>query len=496
MQQIATRLRCDPTDYAKQQQLKKDRAKQLREQRQHGLFSDEHTFSPKVNQRTRNQSSPPVSREGFERVVKSDSMTFHNSDRNNNYPELLDASGDDVDALENLSRKYLNRAPHQQMASLHLRPPKEEHDSLFKEVKRATGREIADLPIKEKLVPPPKRIHTGPCLRNSSCGCPKCDAGFPSSSYVNNVNAEALSLCQREPRMGLSGYRQNDCSANEMGNSLALLKSRMSRRKARSAPTNKTSLFVEKNIPSAVVHSARLPLSSPISSDAPSQPPRQNIASRRAPVQPVMTNKNLTENFQANSSTFTGFNLPEELDEYADGTEEMEQCHNCNRKFNPASFQKHRKICEKVFSGQRKVFNMAAKRLEGTEAEKVLKEAKSNKKNSGLSNTPMSAMEIPIKVKNAADWKQKSDMFRNAMKASREVSKALKEGKELPPMQPSAPDPSLIQCEYCSRRFNEKAAERHINFCREKSQRDIIKGGAKRVPAAKPGSRAASSRKR
>jgi hypothetical protein len=47
MQQPATRLRCDPTDYAKRQQEKKERAKELREQRQRGVFSDDHTFTPK-----------------------------------------------------------------------------------------------------------------------------------------------------------------------------------------------------------------------------------------------------------------------------------------------------------------------------------------------------------------------------------------------------------------------------------------------------------------
>ncbi|KAJ8544427.1 hypothetical protein ON010_g11842 [Phytophthora cinnamomi] len=139
---------------------------------------------------------------------------------------------------------------------------------------------------------------------------------------------------------------------------------------------------------------------------------------------------------------------------------------------------------------------MAAKRLEGTEAEKIAREAKAKNAGGGSRKTPLSATEQPIKVKSAADWKQKSEMFRNAMKASRDVSKALKEGKELPPVMPSAPDPSLIQCEYCSRRFNEKAAERHINFCREKSQRDNIKATAKRAPAAKPGSRATAMRKR
>eukprot|EP00644_Phytophthora_capsici_P001010 jgi/Phyca11/535901/estExt2_fgenesh1_pg.C_PHYCAscaffold_430052 len=45
--QSATRLRCDPTDYAKRQLEKKERAKEIREQRQRGVFSDEHTFAPK-----------------------------------------------------------------------------------------------------------------------------------------------------------------------------------------------------------------------------------------------------------------------------------------------------------------------------------------------------------------------------------------------------------------------------------------------------------------
>ncbi|GMF35868.1 unnamed protein product [Phytophthora fragariaefolia] len=244
-----------------------------------------------------------------------------------------------------------------------------------------------------------------------------------------------------------------------------------------------------------------------MSRDSPTPPPRQAVAPRRASAQAVTPTppprrktplQNVDENSTGNTHypppISTGFNLSEEL--YADAVEEMEQCHNCNRKFNVVSFQKHQKICEKVFSGQRKVFNMTAKRLEGTEAEKLAREAKGKSSASGSRKTTLSATEKPIKAKTAADWKQKSEMFRNAMKASRDVSKALKEGKELPPVMPSAPDPSLIQCEYCSRRFNEKAAERHINFCREKSQRDNIKATSKRVPAPKPGSRATAVRKR
>lgn len=84
----------------------------------------------------------------------------------------------------------------------------------------------------------------------------------------------------------------------------------MSRRKARSAPTNKASLFVEKNIPSAVVHSARLPS---MSSDAPSPPSRQKIASRRAPAETAVDKTVVVEDHQVRSPTISGFNVPEEL---------------------------------------------------------------------------------------------------------------------------------------------------------------------------------------
>ena len=62
-------------------------------------------------------------------------------------------------------------------------------------------------------------------------------------------------------------------------------------------------------------------------------------------------------------------------------------------------------------------------------------------------------------------WKQQSEMFRQAMKSSRDVTKALESGAPLPPSVASAPDPSLIPCPHCGRRFNEKAADRHIPQC-------------------------------
>lgn len=177
----------------------------------------------------------------------------------------------------------------------------------------------------------------------------------------------------------------------------------------------------------------------------------------------------------------------------------MEQCSNCRRRFNIAALEKHERICAKVFTEQRKTFNMTAKRLEGTDAEQILKKNKSaGGGKSGSGGGSKRAEDQAIKTAKAADWKAKSDLFREAMKASRNVTVALKNGTPLPPMKPSAPDPSLIQCEYCSRRFNERAAERHITFCKEKSQRDNVGRGPPKKAAAPPPkpARAAPAKKR
>lgn len=56
----------------------------------------------------------------------------------------------------------------------------------------------------------------------------------------------------------------------------------------------------------------------------------------------------------------------------------------------------------------------------------------------------------------------------------------------------SAPDPSLVPCPHCGRRFNEHAAERHIPKCqdiRAKPNRLMAGAGQKRQPALSPGYR-------
>ena len=78
-----------------------------------------------------------------------------------------------------------------------------------------------------------------------------------------------------------------------------------------------------------------------------------------------------------------------------------------------------------------------------------------------------------------AKWKQDSIAFREAMKAARDVTKAIASGAPLPPPVISAPDPSLIPCPHCGRRFNAKAAERHIPQCVNiRAKPSVLKRGA------------------
>jgi len=145
------------------------------------------------------------------------------------------------------------------------------------------------------------------------------------------------------------------------------------------------------------------------------------------------------------------------------------ECPDCGRKFNPIPYEKHIKICAKVFLQKRKAFDSAKMRIE---AIPELVEIKTKEKRMGTKKKPVrqaapAAEERPINAEKKAKWKEQSNAFREAMKAARQYSEAVKTGAPLPPPPvASAPDPSLILCDNCGRRFNEKAAERHIPQCK------------------------------
>jgi ribosomal protein L37AE/L43A len=129
------------------------------------------------------------------------------------------------------------------------------------------------------------------------------------------------------------------------------------------------------------------------------------------------------------------------------------ECGDCGRKFNANAYEKHTKICKKIFVNSRKQFDMTKQRIQDDEQLRILQDTKKQKEIKNKTN------------EKSAKWKNQSQAFREAMKAARDVSHAISTGAPLPPPTISAPDPSLIPCPHCGRRFNEKAAERHIPLC-------------------------------
>ena len=167
--------------------------------------------------------------------------------------------------------------------------------------------------------------------------------------------------------------------------------------------------------------------------------------------------------------------------QYEEGMDEVpdlmnqQQCPDCGRKFNPVPYAKHVKVCAKVFQKSRRVFDSAKMRIQDNpELVKILTQKKKaeSKPNSKATNNKTVRDDRPIESSSnttgaggTATWKSQSEAFREAMRAARQVSKAIATGAPLPPPVASAPDPSLILCQNCGRRFNAKAAERHIPMC-------------------------------
>jgi len=126
------------------------------------------------------------------------------------------------------------------------------------------------------------------------------------------------------------------------------------------------------------------------------------------------------------------------------------QCSICSRNFAPDRISKHKEICAKSSRKRRKVFDVAASRVEGTDA----------------------AQYHGVKVKdantgNGSDWRKKREEFVATLRTARRDARMIKKGvdpRNLPPPPPS--DTShYIECPHCHRRFAETVAERHIPKC-------------------------------
>lgn len=160
--------------------------------------------------------------------------------------------------------------------------------------------------------------------------------------------------------------------------------------------------------------------------------------------------------------------IPEE----GDGNEKLFACPDCNRKFLAEPYQRHVRICAKVFSQSRKVFDSTKMRTAAimelndvTDIAPLTGKGKPRAQSRGNNSNVGNAGDVGSNSKPKSRWSEQSNAFREAMKAARDVTKAINSGAPLPPPTLSAPDPSLIPCPHCNRRFNDRAAERHIPMC-------------------------------
>ncbi|CAH8441605.1 unnamed protein product [Dicrocoelium dendriticum] len=135
-------------------------------------------------------------------------------------------------------------------------------------------------------------------------------------------------------------------------------------------------------------------------------------------------------------------------------------CDICNRRFSDAALSKHRVICLKNAQRKRKVFDSRLQRARGLQMPKTKTDSAAI-----LRERELKLAQIQERKSN---WRMKHEEFISAIRAAKEYTFAKRSGGPLPPPPPSTIDPDLIQCKFCLRRFNEKAAERHIRFCEEK----------------------------
>jgi hypothetical protein len=175
----------------------------------------------------------------------------------------------------------------------------------------------------------------------------------------------------------------------------------------------------------------------------PSHEQRQNVSTSNPPLSPHQhQNENQTES-----------------NKYA--------CLSCGRTFDAEPFERHSKVCSKIFSKKRKAFNSAHMRR-GVDSISRLEEQQFPRGKQIEIRTPSKGAQSDKKSTNASQsqsrsftssksttqiWRAQSESFREALRAAKGVN-------EKPFV-----DPSLVPCPNCSRRFNIKAAERHIPVC-------------------------------
>ena len=190
-------------------------------------------------------------------------------------------------------------------------------------------------------------------------------------------------------------------------------------------------------------------------------------------------------------------------------------CAICGRKFSADRIGKHQKICRKNNASKRRVFDATKQRIEGTEMathynhqhnnrrrrkiKKGLGGRKANRPSNNNNNTkkqygslPSSPRKLKLKAMNnnnikktnnkkSSNWKEQSNMLRQAIQQSKLVSNAIKNGTDLsllPPPIPTKEPEQWVKCPTCHRTFNPQSGARHISKCKSilNKPKTLLKG--------------------
>ena len=137
-------------------------------------------------------------------------------------------------------------------------------------------------------------------------------------------------------------------------------------------------------------------------------------------------------------------------------------CPDCGRNFAQAALEKHIKICKKVFQDKRKAFDSKATRITDPEQARLMRKGEMNEKRQARLNNNNKATNSNKEPK----WKKQSEEFRNIIhgKASNV---------------PSVLTDDYTLCQYCNRKYNEQAYNKHLEGCKRRFHEAQMKNKAK-----------------
>lgn len=159
-------------------------------------------------------------------------------------------------------------------------------------------------------------------------------------------------------------------------------------------------------------------------------------------------------------------------------------CDTCGRNFQQESLAKHRNICKKASSKNRKIFDSGKQRAEGSDV--VYSKTRDTKKVQVLGQKPEVAPP-------ASNWREKHNEFIKNVRNARIVTEAIKIGAPVPKFEASAVPSDYVNCQFCNRNFSSAAAERHIPFCEQQKKRQKINNSANKPKVPLPGQKKYSS---